>query len=240
MKCDQIRKLIEEFHDGELDGKSAADVAEHLRACSACREELTLLETEGRVYDAYAASIRETLEIPAGMSARIVDAVAGTPCAAAAGEGSARTRNWVAGTFLTATPWAVNAIAAVLLVAISVAGTLLVTRHYKAAERASVRQQATDTGIPGNMSLDAALQSIQHAEQEYLNAIQILSAVVEQEKPTWDPRMIAEFQANLKLIDEHIAATRKAYYAHPTDAELAVYMLAAYSRKVQLLQDLTS
>jgi hypothetical protein len=52
--------------------------------------------------------------------------------------------------------------------------------------------------------------------------------------------MIADLQSNLKRIDEHIAATRKAYYARPQDPELGLYMLAAYSRKVQLLQELTS
>jgi hypothetical protein len=81
---------------------------------------------------------------------------------------------------------------------------------------------------------------VQRAEQEYLRAIQQLSAVVEKQKSTLDPRVIADLQRNLKLIDEHIAATRNAYYAHPQDPELGLFMLAAYSRKVQLLQDLTS
>ncbi len=240
MKCGQIRKLIEEFHDRELGARSAAEVADHVRECPACREELALLEAETRIYDAYAASIRETLEVPANMSERIVDAVAGAGGPPPGRRRPVWTEGWLAGSFLAASPWARNALAAVFLIAVSVAGTLLAVRHYNAAERGSMRQQGIEMGIPGNMSLDAAFQSIQHAEQEYLNAIQILSAVVEKEKPTWDPRIVAEFQDNMRLIDEHIAATRKAYYAHPKDAELALYMLAAYSRKVQLLQDLTS
>ena len=67
-----------------------------------------------------------------------------------------------------------------------------------------------------------------------------MNAVVEKQKSSLDPRIIAELQTNLKMIDANIVATRKAYYAHPKDTELAFFMLAAYSRKVELLLDLTS
>ena len=68
----------------------------------------------------------------------------------------------------------------------------------------------------------------------------MLTAVVEKQKSTLDPGIVREIQANLSLVDQHIAATRQAYYAHPADAELAISMLTAYSRKVELLQDLAS
>lgn len=240
MRCGQVRRLMEEYHDGELEAQRAAEVAAHVRVCSECRSELSILEAEARIYDAYSASIQQNLEVPAAMQERIVGAVSGSARPAAVGGGRLRARDWPGGAFLPVSPWVRNALAAMLLVAVSVAGTLLTVRHYNAAERASARQQNIEAGSTANLSLDAALQSIQRAEQEYLNAIQILSAVVEREKSTLDPRIVAEFQENLKLIDEHIAATRQAYYAHPKDAELALYMLAAYSRKVELLQDLTS
>jgi hypothetical protein len=110
--------------------------------------------------------------------------------------------------------------------------------RYRSKEEAVPPQAAIRSS--GAKSLDAALRSIQRAEQEYLDAIRVLSAIVEKEKATINPGALAEFQRNLKMIDEHIAAARSAYYAYPSDPELAFYMLAAYSRKVEMLQDLAS
>jgi anti-sigma factor RsiW len=123
--------------------------------------------------------------------------------------------------------WRQSLLAAALIV-LSVGATLLAVRYYEVRkpERAS--------------TLEQALQSIQNAEREYTDAIQILSQIVDRKKQTMDPQLIAELEANLKAIDENIAVARKAYHEHPADAELAHYMLAAYSRKVELLQELAS
>jgi hypothetical protein len=49
-----------------------------------------------------------------------------------------------------------------------------------------------------------------------------------------------ELERNLKAIDENIEATRRAFREHPSDPEYALYMLAAYARKVDLLQEVAS
>jgi hypothetical protein len=92
----------------------------------------------------------------------------------------------------------------------------------------------------GDKGLEAAVRAIQRAEQEYLQAIQVLSAIVDQRKSTLQAGLVQEMERNLKSIDESIAATRQAYYSHPSDPYLAQYMLAAYSKKVELLQELAS
>lgn len=68
----------------------------------------------------------------------------------------------------------------------------------------------------------------------------LLSTIVEKEKPRLDPRIWDEFERNLRVIDESIAATRARYMAQPADPELAHHMLSAYNRKVELLQELAS
>jgi len=88
--------------------------------------------------------------------------------------------------------------------------------------------------------LQSALLSIQRAEQEYIAAIQILGGIVDKRKATLDPSLAAELERNLKEIDERIASTRQAYHAHPADPELAYYMLTAYRKKVELLEELAS
>jgi hypothetical protein len=235
MKCDQVGKLIEDFHDGELSAGHAAEVEAHLRDCETCRQELAVLKREADVYEAYAAGTERALDVSPELWQR---ALADSSPVARARRASDGLR-WL-GALVPESRWARQALAAVLLVAISVSATLLIVEHYRSRETGAMQQAYGNLGPSGDKSLDAALQSIQRAEQEYLKAIQQLDAIMEKQKPSLDPRIYAEVQVNLKLIDEHIAATRNAYHAHPQDAELALYMLAAYSKKVELLQNLTS
>ncbi len=234
MKCDQIARLIEDYHYGELGKTEAAEVAAHLGDCAFCRQQLAALDSEARMYESYAARTESALEVSPDLWKAAPGGLAASPKAQQIGR-----MRWL-GAVVPASSWARQAIAALLLVAISVTGTLLIVEHYRSREASDSQQAASQSGGSGEKGLENALQSIQRAEQEYLRAIQQLNAVVEKQRPNLDPRIYAELQVNLRLIDEHIAATRNAYYAHPQDAELALYMLAAYSRKVALLQDLTS
>jgi len=84
------------------------------------------------------------------------------------------------------------------------------------------------------------LLAIHRAEGEYQEAIRILTALAEERKASLEPELVKELDQNLRVIDQAIASTRKACEAHPNDPELALYMLWAYARKVELLQDLLS
>lgn len=90
---------------------------------------------------------------------------------------------------------------------------------------------------PSQYKLYRAMQQIQRAQQEYLDAIRILTTAVNQRKASLDPMLIADFERNLRVIDESIAATRRAYLANPKDADVAQFLLAAYAKKVHFLQD---
>lgn len=239
MECEQVRTMLEDHHYGELEEPLAAEVTAHLGDCPKCRSELAMLECEARLYEAYAAKTERALEPPPDLWKRALDSP-GTVLRPVASDNRpvGRTR-WLSA-LVPASSWARQAVAAMLLVAISITCTLVIGEHYRAKKIASLQETSTMAGTSEEKSLETALKSIQRAEQEYLTAIQELNAIVEKQKPSLDPRVVAEFQTSIRLIDEHIAATRKAYYAHPKDAELALYMLAAYSRKVELLQDLTS
>jgi hypothetical protein len=127
-----------------------------------------------------------------------------------------------------------QALFAAALIVISVSATLLVVRFNGAGRQETVVRNESPKG------LEAALLSIQRAEREYIDAIRVLSDILEKQKKSMDPRVVAEVEINLKIIDESIAATRQAYHEHPTDPELAHYMLSAYSKKVEILQELTT
>lgn len=53
MKCEACQPLLEEFFDGELADKTAADVAVHLKTCSSCAALLQQLTAEQQTYQGY-------------------------------------------------------------------------------------------------------------------------------------------------------------------------------------------
>jgi hypothetical protein len=238
MRCRQIRSMIEDYHYGELGERQAADVKEHLTECAGCRKELALLEGEAGVYEAYAGRVAGSLEVPHELWERVSRSTASAPGSDNTEAHGADRLLWLR-TFLSGHAWVRHAVAAGILVAVSIAGTLLVVQHYRTMETDASRVEDAGPGSSGDMSLEAALRSIHRAEQEYLNAIRMLTSIVDKQKSKLDPKLLAEFQQNLMMIDQHIAATRKAFYEHPRDPDLALYMLSAYSRKVELLQDMT-
>ena len=93
------------------------------------------------------------------------------------------------------------------------------------------------TADPSQIALE---QRIQKLRKEYVEAIDMLSASVNKRKSKLDPKLLAVFNRNLNIVNETIAATRKAYTANPKDTELAQYMLTAYAKKVELLQEIDS
>jgi hypothetical protein len=238
MNCGQVRKLIEDYHYGELEERRAAEVAAHLQGCAACSSELELLDREARLYESYRVKSEGGLHLPEDLWMRAMDQD-GSAVRGRSGE-PGRQLGPAFRDMLVSRPWIRQALAAAVLVAISVSATLFFAKRYGTTptEVSSVSRSAQ--GETGDRSLEDALSAIRQAEADYIRAIQALSAIVERQKPTLDPGILQELQAKLKVLDEHIAAAREAYYAHPADPDLALFMLAAYGRKVELLQNLTS
>lgn len=240
MNCSHFQNIIEDYHHGELEERQSAEASAHLGECAKCRGDLALLAAESRLYEAYATKVESTLDLDPDMWRRAAEGAASRPVRFGESQPAGAMAHWL-GLPLAAFPWIRQTVAAVLLVAVSVTATwYIVERQHKANDKAAPMQAYAPGASSGGESLESALQSIQRAEKEYIKAIQDLNSIVVKQESTLDPRAVAELQANLRAIDEHIAMARKAYYAQPTNAELAVYMLAAYSRKVEFLQDLTS
>ncbi len=60
MKCEECLPLIEEYVDGELDGRMIERLDAHLSTCAACDEELTALRREQEVYSNYRRDLEVT------------------------------------------------------------------------------------------------------------------------------------------------------------------------------------
>jgi putative zinc finger protein len=83
-------------------------------------------------------------------------------------------------------------------------------------------------------------QLVRDAEQKYLTAITMLSRDVNRRRSQLDPMMLARFDASLSQIDRTIKETRQVVRGNPEDPIALQYLLAAYSKKVDVLREMTN
>jgi len=83
-------------------------------------------------------------------------------------------------------------------------------------------------------------QLVREAEQKYLAAISMLSRDVKRHRSQLDPIMLARFDAALGDIDRTIKDTRRVVNENPGDPIALQYLLAAYSKKVDVLREMTA
>ena len=81
-------------------------------------------------------------------------------------------------------------------------------------------------------------RQIARTEREYQNAIRLLDQAIARRKDELDPGVIKQYEASLALIDNSIAASRRELRDHPTDPAARQFLLTAYARKVDLMQDI--
>lgn len=80
-------------------------------------------------------------------------------------------------------------------------------------------------------------QQLARAEREYQNTIQLLDRRIARRKDSLDPVLLAQYQSSLALIDNSIATSRRALREHPKDSVAGQFLLAAYVRKVELMEE---
>ena len=79
MKCDVCQAHIEDYFDGELDGKLAAGVTAHLAGCAGCSELFAELNQEQELYARYQRDVEVTPALWAAVEARIKQEKAAHP-----------------------------------------------------------------------------------------------------------------------------------------------------------------
>ena len=82
-------------------------------------------------------------------------------------------------------------------------------------------------------------QLVRDAEYKYLTAIAMLSRDVNRKRSQLDPAMLARFDASLADIDRTIKETRQVVRGNPEDPIALQYLLAAYSKKVDVLREMS-
>jgi len=116
----------------------------------------------------------------------------------------------------------------------------VLTRQKRQQWELSSRGEKKTAVTPQGKQALTVEELVGQAEQKYLAAIAILSRDVKKRGSTLDPELRARFEETLVVIDRTIADTRQAVGRRPTDPEAVRYMLTAYAKKVEVLQELAS
>ena len=90
------------------------------------------------------------------------------------------------------------------------------------------------------MTTPTPAQLVREAEQKYVTAIAMLSRDVNRKRSQLDPMMLARFDSALSDIDRTIKDTRRVVRDNPEDPIALQYLLAAYSKKVDVLRGMSA
>jgi anti-sigma factor RsiW len=199
---------LSEFADGELSGDERAALEAHLAGCDECRRTLGELT---RVRD-QAAGLPERQpkrDLWPGIAARI-----GAP----AGEVRPVRRRW-------AFTLPQLAAAALLLVAVGAAGTVMLAPH-----------EQTQPGGGAVAPVAATAPAAFAANAAYDNAVRELNAILAQHRGALDSTTVRVLEESLATIDRAIARAREALATDPNDPYLNAHLAETMRRKATLMQ----
>jgi anti-sigma factor RsiW len=213
---------INDFVDGSLSTSARSAVAEHLEACTTCRQLVDDLQELRR-----AAAGLEPVEPPPLAWTRIEKELQLIPHdsrPAAIHPSTAASRRMSIGRWPTV--W-LGAAAAVVILA---AGLSLRMGYF--AQPGPAAPNVSDA--PTAESVEAELLL---AEQHYQNAISGLEQIAKSENGALDPATANTFQANLAVVDQAISESRAALRTQPNNEPAQQSLLASFKAKIGLLQD---
>ncbi|MGH9938373.1 MAG: anti-sigma factor family protein [Blastocatellia bacterium] len=97
-----------------------------------------------------------------------------------------------------------------------------------------------DRAAPARPLTDQELMNrqIARAAGEYQKAIRMLDRAIAKQRDSLDPGLIKQYESSLALIDSSIAASRRALRERPDDPTAGQFLLAAYAKKLDLMQDI--
>ena len=129
------------------------------------------------------------------------------------------------------------AAAALLLIAgSSVVTAIAVNRRATSISGEKERQVAA---VADTNSGPSSLAQFTVVENDYLRAVNDLSATLESEQDSLSPETIAKLRASIKVIDSAILEARSALAADPANKTLIQMLAKSYEQKVDLLKRTT-
>jgi len=217
MRCRKAQGYISRAVDGELSGRESARLERHLAACDECRtlqEDLRKIVAGAEGLGSPEPSDRIWRNIRAGLEAGAARAKA---------QGLKPERHPFFGLSVPAFRLAGAAALALVLVA---AGVVV-------GRRLGRQDAPLSAAAKGGEAY--TLAKLDEAEGHYEQAIKALGEAFAAGKRTLFPEVVELFDRNLAVIDATIQACRAAVLAEPDDLEARNYLLAAYTKKITLL-----
>jgi hypothetical protein len=104
---------------------------------------------------------------------------------------------------------------------------------------------------PANQPLDIRREAVQpqelsdqellvrqlaKAEREYQGAVKMLDRAIARRRDKIEPEAFKQYESSLALIDNSIAQSKRALREQPSDLAAGQFLLAAYAKKVELMQ----
>jgi len=252
---------LQAWFDGELAAREATDVETHLHECARCAESARVLEAEDSVVSsALAMEFAEAVPTER-LRERINAAVTARPNSSAPVD-----RSWgtaLRDLFASFRLPAYAAVAAAILLA-AVLGILYLKRNQrspvlvkeeprqtapvppKPQNEQSPEQVATGpSGTPRRRPTNSRIKteeqppatSLVWQERQYERAIARLNEAIKSQPPM-RPSLQVEYEYNLAVINETIAATRNVARKNPKDPQAAQFVLTAYQNKVDLMNQI--
>ncbi|HEU5218847.1 MAG TPA: zf-HC2 domain-containing protein [Gemmatimonadales bacterium] len=202
MTCGELRDRFDAYVDGRLSDSEAAALEAHLQGCTACHDALTHLDGAIGAAGALPRSVTPPSDLWPGIERRLES------------RRPFRRRVAVPGWQLAA--------AAVLLVAVSSAGTALLLRQRPAEPAGEV------------------VANVSALESQYSAASAELSQALEQARARLSPATVATIERSLRIIDAALAESREALARDPGNPALGRLVVAAWQQKVDLLRRATA
>lgn len=208
MRCSRATKWISEYTDGELAAGKARRLEAHLADCTGCREVLEDFRAISR-----RARGLDSPPVPTETWGKIRSRLRDGKAPALAGPSFAR--------FKPAYGLAAAAVAAVAL------GALFFSLRKSVSVPPGPEERERYT-----------LAKLDEAEKYYEMAIKSLGEALAGEEGKLSPEVTEMFARNLDAVDASIQACRLAVRSEPDDVRARDFLLAAYRKKLVLLDDL--
>lgn len=215
MRCRKAQEYISRSVDGELDGRRSARLERHLAGCGECRafaEDMKRIASGAAELAAPEPSEKVWRNIRAGLETGTVKPLT---------EGASLDRRPIFGSNLAALRYAGAAALALVLIA---SGIVVGGRLGRRDARLSPEAREAYT-----------LAKLDEAEGHYEQAIRSLGEAFAAGRGTLAPEVVELFERNLAVIDATIQACRAAVVEEPDDLEARNYLMAAYTKKITLL-----
>jgi predicted anti-sigma-YlaC factor YlaD len=212
MTCQELDERLDEWVDGELDPRAAAEVEGHLASCAVCRER----ERRLRQLLAHAASLPRSVAPPRDLWPGIARGIA-----------RERTWSWAPATWQ---PWALAAAATVL---VGVAAVLWTGRTPTAVRTVEIPVATPEARLAALPVSDPVLAA---AERDYEAAANALLEALQKRQAEIRPETLVAVRANLEVIDRALAEVREALAQNPSNPDLNRMLVATHRKKVDVLR----